>query len=110
MSKTLDLIFEERVYPVMFSSSTSINTNNGILNEAFVEKARRRFLVETVGVWAEELVKTKQHYPHNDISAVDFETDIVILKQKDFNKIQKFYEQFSKEGQKAIYNREGYKD
>ncbi|MBV1929631.1 MAG: hypothetical protein KUG81_08995 [Gammaproteobacteria bacterium] len=102
MSKKLDLIFEERVYPVMWNGSTSINTNNGILNEEFVIKARRRFLGETVMVWSEELVDTKQHYPHNDISVVDFETDVVILKQKDFKLIQEFYEQFQSSRKKTI--------
>jgi|TARA_R110000822_G_scaffold152112_8_gene291366 hypothetical protein len=98
----LSTILEERVYTVATEMSTAINVNNGILNTSVLEKAKRAFIMETVGMWGEELVKTKQGYPQHDISEVTFGIDCVILKRKDFEILKGYYEQLFEEGKENL--------
>tara|TARA_R110000851_G_scaffold315229_5_gene477624 strand:+ start:16671 stop:17006 length:336 start_codon:yes stop_codon:yes gene_type:complete len=101
----VEAILEDSIYPVGYKLSTAVNiNNNGILNEQMLEKARRAFVMETVGVWSSELVNTSQGYPKDDISDVTFDIDVVILKRKDFETIKTFYEQFYTEGTTSINN------
>ena len=101
----LDEILEEKIYPVRYQMSTAVNVNNGIMNEQVLEKAKRAFLMETVGVWKDELVKTSQGYPENDISDVIFDIDVVLLKRKDFEFLKKAYEQLFSEGKERVNNK-----
>lgn len=107
MSKTIlnkvQDILTDNVYNVSHELSTDISNNeNGILDVNTVDKAKRAFLMETVGVWKDELVYTKQGYPKGDISNVTFGIDCVVMKKKEFNLLIQLYEQLSEEGQANI--------
>ena len=96
-------ILEEKFFPVNYTLSTAVNINNsGVLNEEMLEKAKRAFVMETVGVWKDELVSAKQGYPVNDISDVTFDIDVVVLKRKDFDTLKGYYEQLFEEGSENL--------
>jgi len=96
----IETILEENIYPVAYTLSTAVNINNsGTLNEQMLEKAKRAFIMETIGVWGNELVGVKQDYPQGDIADVTFDIDVVVLKRKDFNKLKGFYEQLFESGE-----------
>jgi hypothetical protein len=67
----------------------SLNTNNGILNEANLKFAKQTLLFDTVRELT-DLVETKQGYPQNDISDVNMEIDCVIMSRKRYNKLINF--------------------
>lgn len=62
----------------------SINTNNGILNENFLERQKNIFLKDTLSYHRDTLIKSKQEYPIDDISDVQLTTEFFILKRKDY--------------------------
>lgn len=69
----------------------SLNTLNGILNEKNLEYAKQSMLINAIKEHT-DLIKTKQHYPNNDISDVEMELDIVIIPTKQYAKILKLIE------------------
>ena len=70
---------------ILYNTKThSLNTNNGILNEDNLKFAKQTLLFDTLREHI-ELVKTKQHYPHNDISDVEMEIDCVVMSKKKYN-------------------------
>ena len=92
MEKIKDIL-EDRVYHVSTQMMTSINVNNGLLNKDMLERAKRSFIGQTVGVWKDELITTQESFPEDDISDVVFDIDVVLLKRKDFKLIKKYIEQ-----------------
>jgi hypothetical protein len=97
--KAVEEVLEEKFFPVSYSLSTAVNINNsGTLNESMLEKAKRAFIMETIGVWKDDLVQTKQGYPVGDVSEVQFDIDVVILKREDFELIKKYHEQLFETG------------
>ena len=75
---------------ILYNTKThSLNTNNGILNEDNLKFAKQTLLFDTIREHI-ELVKTKQHYPQNDISDVDMTIDCVIMSRKRYNKLVNF--------------------
>lgn len=78
----------DRALPAFNAKIVSINTNNGILNEEYLEKQKRMFMRETMQFFLDELITTKQEYPENDISDVNMITDFFIIKRKDLLKIK----------------------
>lgn len=78
---------------ILYNKKThSLNTNNGILNESNLKFAKQTLLFDTIREHV-ELVKTKQHYPNNDISDVDMEIDCVVINRKRYDKLVNFYNQ-----------------
>lgn len=75
----------------IYNSAVNIN-QSGTLNEEKLNRERKLFLKSCVEDLAPELVSKKQGYPHDDISEVEFETDFVIIKRKDFDKVLKYIE------------------
>lgn len=83
----------------VYSKKThSLNTLNGILNEKNLEFAKQTMLFDAMREHI-SLIKTKQHYPHNDISDVEMELDIVIIPTKVYTKILKLVEGIKEERQ-----------
>ncbi len=83
----------------VYSKKThSLNTLNGILNEKNLEFAKQTMLFDAMREHT-SLIKTKQHYPHNDISDVEMELDIVIIPTKVYTKILKLVEDIKEERQ-----------
>jgi len=82
-------------------SKHSINTLNGILNDANLEFAKKSFL-NSVMKEQLDLVKTKQHYPHNDISEVDMTIDFVIMSGDTYRKMIKVIESLPQEREESI--------
>ncbi len=83
----------------IYSKKThSLNTLNGILNEKNLEFAKQTMLFDAMREHT-SLIKTKQHYPHNDISDVEMELDIVIIPTKVYTKILKLVEGIKEERQ-----------
>jgi len=75
---------------ILYNKKThSLNTNNGILNEANLKFAKQTLLFDTIREHI-DLVKTKQGYPNNDISDVDMEIDCVVMSRKRYNKLVNF--------------------
>lgn len=75
---------------ILYNTKThSLNTNNGILNEDNLKFAKQTLLFDTIREHV-ELVKTKQGYPHNDISDVDMEINCVVMSRKRYNKLINF--------------------
>lgn len=65
----------------------SINTNNGILNDEYLNYHKRALLKKSVNYLTDEVVKHKQSYPKNDISDVNLTVDFVVLKANQYNKL-----------------------
>ena len=69
---------------ILYNTKThSLNANNGILNEDNLKFAKQTLLFDTIREHI-ELVKTKQHYPQNDISDVDMKIDCVVMSRKKY--------------------------
>ena len=83
IKEILDNVFE--CYEV---KETSVNTNNGILNEHFLERQKSLFIKEVISEWKDSLVDVKQEYPVDDISEVKLTTDFVIMRSKDYDKLK----------------------
>ena len=91
----------------VYSKKThSLNTLNGILNEKNLEFAKQTMLFDAMREHT-SLIKTKQHYPHNDISDVEMELDCVIMSKKRYDKLIKI-ESTMKQGEVHITNNEVY--
>lgn len=80
----------------------SLNTNNGILNKANLEYAKKKFISEVIKDHL-DLVKTKQHYPNNDLSDVDMKLDFVIVDTKRYNKLIQLEALLEEEQEKYKY-------
>lgn len=90
--KVIDIL-EDNVYHVSMRHKTAININqSGTLNTEKLDKEKKLFFRASTVHLVEELVKKVQHYPHDDISEVDFEVDVVVLKRKHYDKIKQFIE------------------
>ena len=99
----LTTILEDKNYQVAYKLTTEINTNNsGTLDTQMLERAKRAFIMETVGVWSNELISTRQEYPKENTTEVTFGIDVVILKRKEFDKIKRFYEQLLESREESI--------
>lgn len=86
-------VLDEDVYHVLVSHKSAVNINNsGTLNENKLERERQNVMMDAVRYLADELIKTRQGYPHGDVSEVDFSGDFVILKRKDYNLVKLFLE------------------
>ena len=72
MSKETSEIF------IHHKQKTGMHTLNGMLNQSNLEFQKRTILFDAVRNHT-DLVKTKQFYPIDDISEVEFEVDIVLL-------------------------------
>lgn len=87
----IDFIIEEKVMPVSMQLTTPLEvTQAGVVDSQLLDKAKKSFIRETVGVWANELVRTNEGYPKDKVSEVLFDIDAVILKRGDFEKIKEF--------------------
>lgn len=84
---------------ILYNTKThSLNTNNGILNEDNLKFAKQTLLFDTLREHT-ELVKTKQHYPHNDISDVDMTINCVVMSREKYDVLirsKQSYEDFRK--------------
>lgn len=86
-------VLEEDTFPIAGELHTSININqSGTLNQEKLDKERELYLKVLTSWLAPELIKKKQHYPHNDIANVEFTADFVILDRFTFDYIKKFVE------------------
>lgn len=97
MSKETVLdILEDSIYPVSMRHKSAININqSGTLNTEKLDKEKKLFFKASTVHLVEELVKKVQHYPIDDISEVDFEIDVVVLKRKHYDKIKEFIEKLN---------------
>ena len=78
------------VYPCFDKKETSVNTNNGILNEHFLERQKSLFIKGIIGEWTEYLIDVKQEYPKDDISDIELTADFVIMKRDDFDELKQY--------------------
>jgi len=88
--KDITDILENNAHFVNQNEEHFINTNNGILNEDNITKAKQSLLANAIKYLSEEIVDSVQQYPEDDISQVDLSTDIVILKRTDFLKLKRY--------------------
>lgn len=84
-SKIIDIL--EDVLPVYSTQKHSINTNNGILNDEYLSYHKKAMLKKVIGYFSNELVNIKQGYPKNDLSEVEFSTDFIMIKRKEYTKL-----------------------
>ena len=64
----------------------SVNTLNGVLNQANLEYAKTTFLFNALRPHT-DIVKSRQEYPVNDISDVSMVIDVVILDRKRYDEL-----------------------
>lgn len=71
----------------------SLNINNsGTLNQQNLQFAKKTMLFDLLREHADELIKSKQYYPENDISDVELKADFVIMGTEVYRKIIKLIE------------------
>lgn len=89
MSKKKDIlrVAEEGAHTVYARHMSSIDTNNGVLNEGKLERERDKVFRSATKYLQQELVSEVQHYPVNDISGVVMDIDFVAVKRKDWTEI-----------------------
>ena len=78
----------DNALPAFNNKTVSINTNNGILNENFIERQKSLFLKETLEYHRDDIIKVKQDYPINDISDVTLTSEFFILPRKEYLKLK----------------------
>ena len=90
MQNKLDKINDilDNALPAFNNKTVSINTNNGILNENFIERQKSLFLKETLEYHRDDIIKVKQDYPINDISDVTLTSEFFILPRKEYLKLK----------------------
>lgn len=74
----------EECSPIYNLKNISINTNNGILNEEYLERQKNIFIKESIAHLRDSLIKINQGYPHNDISDIQMTTEFFIIPRKKF--------------------------
>lgn len=84
-------LLDEEVFTVYNRQVTAINANNnGILNDAMLEREKRMMLKASIEYLTDELVKVKKSYPTSDISDVKMSVDCVVMDRKTFDKIKTY--------------------
>lgn len=78
----------DNVLPAFNNKTVSINTNNGILNNNFLERQKSLFLKETLEYHRPLLINVTQDYPENDISEVHLSSEFFIIKRDDYLKLK----------------------
>lgn len=88
--KNKDIINEllDNALPAFNNKTVSINTNNGILNENFLERQKSLFLKETLEYHRNKIIHIKQDYPYNDISDVHLASEFFILPRREYLQIK----------------------
>lgn len=74
----------DNALPAFNNKTIPINTNNGILNDNFLERQKSLFLKETLEYHKDNLIKVKQEYPNNDISDVHLSSEFFILPRNEY--------------------------
>jgi hypothetical protein len=85
----LDML-EDDVYSVYAEETEYIDTNNGMLNETYINNRKKVLLKKSIEYLADEVVTTRQGYPHNDISEVKLSIDLVVMKRDDLDEILRY--------------------
>ena len=83
-------ILEDEVFTVHNYKEHYLNTNNGVLNDEHLQREKKHLLCESVSYLVDEVVGYTQHYPHDDISKVELETDFVVMKRGAFEELRDF--------------------
>lgn len=78
----------DNVMPAFNNKVVSINTNNGILNNNFLERQKSIFLRETLEYHKDSLIKVRQEYPNNDISDVKLTSEFFIIPRSEYLKLK----------------------
>lgn len=78
----------DNVMPAFNNKTVCINTNNGILNENFLERQKSLFLRDTLEYHRENLIKVRQEYPIDDISDVHLTTEFFIIPRDEYLQIK----------------------
>lgn len=87
--KQIYKILEEAKY-VNQSLKTTVPTKTGALSNDLMDAATNSFLVHTVGVWKEDIIKTHQSFPEDGEVDVEMGIDIVILNREEFEIIKTY--------------------
>jgi hypothetical protein len=74
----------DNALPAFNNKTVSINANNGILNDNFLERQKSLFLKETLQYHRDNIIKVKQGYPIEDISDVTLTSEFFILPRKEY--------------------------
>ena len=74
----------DNALPAFNNKTISINTNNGVLNDNFLERQKSLFLKETLEYHKDNIIKVKQDYPIDDISDVTLISEFFILPRKEY--------------------------
>jgi len=99
-------VIEEQAMVAKQTLSTAVQlTKAGTISDVILEKAKRAFVMETVGVHSDDLVRFNQGYPEDGFSEITFDIDCVVLKRKDFETIKGFYEQLLEKGSEDLVDR-----
>lgn len=86
-------VLEEDVFHVVIDHKSAVNINNsGTLNESKLDREKKLVLHNAIDYLSDELIRTKQYYPMDDVADVDFKGDFVIIKRKDYNLFKLFIE------------------
>ena len=94
--ENINTIFSERVLTVKQTLETKIPVEPaGVLNGPILDRAKRAFIMETVGIYKDEIVHTNHKYPTRDSVEVQFDIDVVVLRKKDYEILKGYYEQLS---------------
>ena len=86
MNKVAEILLES-LLPVNNTYVTHINTNNGVLNNDYIEREKQKFFRDSSKYLIEDLVKTVQEYPVEDISEVKMSTEFYVLRKEDLERI-----------------------
>lgn len=86
-------MLEDDVFTVAAFETEYVDTNNGMLNEEYLNRRKKILLENSVSYLAEEVTKSTQGYPVNDVSEVKLELDLVVMQRKDLDAILKYIEE-----------------
>lgn len=79
---------EENIKYANLSEFRTIRTVNGIPSKQQLQYEKYELFGHATRHLLDDMVKTKQHYPENETSRVDFDIDVVVMKKSDYQKLK----------------------
>lgn len=92
----IENIIEDEILPVFNSYETYIDTNNGILNDELIQREKNRFFIDSIKYIRDQVVNVKQHYPEDNLSKVEIETEFYVISKESFENLKKEIYELSK--------------
>jgi hypothetical protein len=86
MSRQKEILLEH-AFIIGGKSQKVFDAVNGIIDNDFIDAFKKELLAEKIEYLASTLVDANKKYPNNDTMAIDFSTDFIVMRRKEFDEL-----------------------